>query len=321
MPAIIGADATRSGASTARRAWPFPSCARRSAVRRDQRRGRSTGTTTSAHDLVVGRQAVVRLLLQQDDGTFVDATASATGWPTCDCDARRLAGRRRDGRRLDLVAGADEGAPLVLRNNGDGTWTRQQPFAGVSNVRGFAWADLDRDADPDAVFVDAVGRAARLHQSAGRRRSSRGRRAGGTSELVGADRRRHRCRRRDRHRHARASGVDSADVTAGRDGTTGEIARWDGLAGAAPGSHRLIAADLDNNGALDLIASGGGESRIWLARRRIIVLQPLEGTLPGRGVSRVVDLNADGSSIWSACRADAPVRWLGNGHGAATTGR
>ena len=54
------------------------------------------------------------------------------------------------------LAGAT-GAPVVLRNDGNGTWREQQPFAGLSRVRAFAWADLDRDADPDGVFVDESG--------------------------------------------------------------------------------------------------------------------------------------------------------------------
>ena len=46
----------------------------------------------------------------------------------------------------------------MLRNNGDGTWRRSSSRSPArSAVRAFAWADLDRDADPDAVFLDAAG--------------------------------------------------------------------------------------------------------------------------------------------------------------------
>jgi hypothetical protein len=31
---------------------------------------------------------------------------------------------------LDLVLATREGPPVVLRNNGDGTWREQQPFEG-----------------------------------------------------------------------------------------------------------------------------------------------------------------------------------------------
>jgi hypothetical protein len=59
---------------------------------------------------------------------------------------------------LDVLLGAASGPPLVLRNNGDGSFVVQQTVRGVSGVRQFAWADLDGDGDPDAALVDAAGR-------------------------------------------------------------------------------------------------------------------------------------------------------------------
>ena len=117
-------------------------------------------------DLALCGSGGVSLLLQNEDGTFADVTARAyTGtFPTYDCVGAWPADVEMDGD-LDLVVGVREGAPIVLRNNGNGTWQVQQPFAGTFNVRVFAWADLDRDADPDAVFVDALRSPAHLHQS------------------------------------------------------------------------------------------------------------------------------------------------------------
>src|ERR1700734_141454 len=59
---------------------------------------------------------------------------------------------------LDIVLGANEGLPLVLRNNGDDTFIPIHPFAGISGVRGFAWADFDGDGNPDAAIIDGTGR-------------------------------------------------------------------------------------------------------------------------------------------------------------------
>ena len=58
---------------------------------------------------------------------------------------------------LDIVLGSSEGRPIVLRNNGDGTFTAIYPFAGISGVRGLVWADLNGDGNPDASFIDGSG--------------------------------------------------------------------------------------------------------------------------------------------------------------------
>ena len=58
---------------------------------------------------------------------------------------------------LDAVVAVRGAAPFLLRNNGDGTWLRTEPFAGVAGAVGFAWGDVDADGDPDAVFLDEQG--------------------------------------------------------------------------------------------------------------------------------------------------------------------
>ena len=45
----------------------------------------------------------------------------------------------------------------MLRNNGDGTFTATHPFAGVAGLRGLAWVDLDGDGNPDAAMIDGSG--------------------------------------------------------------------------------------------------------------------------------------------------------------------
>ena len=102
----------------------------------------------------------MRLFRQDSPSAFTDVTAQTklpksvieapyTGAWAVDIEA--------DGD-LDIVLGASDGAPLVLRNNGDGTFQPIHPFAGISGVRGFAWADLDGDGNPDAAIVDGAGR-------------------------------------------------------------------------------------------------------------------------------------------------------------------
>ena len=108
-----------------------------------------------------------------------------------------------------------------------------------------------------------------------------------------------------------SSGVVRRTSRPGETWTTGDLARWDGLTGATAGTHQLITADLDNNGALDLIASGGGESRIWLAGVDH-ALQPLKASLQG-DVSATVDLNNDGFLDLVGVSSGRAVRWLGKG--------
>ena len=261
-------------------------------------------------DLALCGSGGVYLLLHNEDGTFnVTAPANAVTFPTYDCVSAWPADVEMDGD-LDLVVGLREGAPIVLRNNGNGTWQVQQPFAGTFNVRAFAWADLDRDADPDAVFVDASGA---LHVYLNRQAGAFARvpdlagpgnvaavavadiDADGTIDVVTLD----------------AMGVVRMTSRQGEIWTTRQLARWDGLAGASPGSYRLLAADLDNNGALDLIASGGGNTRLWLADGSH-QLQPLAAA-PSGDVFSAVDLNADGVLDLVGVAGGRPTRWLGKG--------
>ena len=99
------------------------------------------------------------LLRQQEDGTFADVTAAArlpeavrssaaAGAWAADIDT--------DGD-LDVVTAPMEGTVRVLRNNGDGTFAVQEPFAQTTRIRGFVWADADGDGVPDAALLDAAG--------------------------------------------------------------------------------------------------------------------------------------------------------------------
>ena len=59
------------------------------------------------------------------------------------------------------------GPTQVLRNNGDGTWHLITDVCRRLKTRGFGWADLDGDGDPDAVFFDTVRAVLRvLHERA-----------------------------------------------------------------------------------------------------------------------------------------------------------
>ncbi len=166
---------------------------------------------------------------------------------------------------LDIVFGAIAGAPSVLRNNADGTWRRESPFPGVAALRDFGWGDFDRDGDPDGALLDGEGVVHLFeNRQAGRFDVAEplALAAGAIGLAVGdldADGRLDLALLDADGRLWRGSWDGAAWETA-------EAAAWDGFPpGAAPGSHRLLLADFDNNGALDVLASGASGTRMWLA--------------------------------------------------------
>ena len=320
-PVLFAADATRlkrldgSGAT-----WPFP--ARRGASldapavnSADQPSPNALVALDWNHDfradIAMGGAGGIRLLLQDEKGGFSDVTAKASSGAAISDDVFGVwaADIEMDGD-IDLVVGATEGSPFVLRNNGDGTWRRIEPFSGIAAVRGFGWADLDQDADADAVFLD---RAGRLHVFTNRQ-------AGlfmPAADVSGI---------------ATVVGMTVADIDA--DGmfdlialeSSGAVQRvtWRGAewqrsdiamglvrAGADPGSYRLVVADFDNSGALDLLAAGGGTSLIWLASQDHRLEALAMG--PAGQAFAVADRNGDGRLDLAALAMDRPVWLMGGG--------
>jgi tetratricopeptide (TPR) repeat protein len=107
-------------------------------------------------DLVLAGAGGVRLLKQESANKFTDVTAQTKLPATilnADYTGAWAADIDLDGD-LDVVLGAEQALPGVLRNNGDGSFAEIHPFAGVSGLRSFVWADIDGDGDPDASLID-----------------------------------------------------------------------------------------------------------------------------------------------------------------------
>ncbi len=225
-------------------------------------------------DLVLAGAGGVRLLRQDSPTAFTDVTAqsklpkSVTNAPYTGAWAVDI---EADGD-LDIVLGAKDGVPTVLQNNGDGTFLAIHPFAGVSGLRGFAWADVDRDGNPDAAIIDGAGKLHLfMNQRQGQFRERPLPALPPVNALAVAD------ANNDGILDFLAVQADGGIVrisakSEGQGWDVAELAKVPDGATYLTGEVRLHVADLDNNGALDLLLSttapGSGSASpnalVWL---------------------------------------------------------
>ena len=277
-------------------------------------------------DLVLAGAGGVRFMRQDDPAKFTDVTAQTklpkeilaapyTGAWAVDIEA--------DGD-LDIVLGTASGLPTVLRNNGDGTFKAIHPFAAISGIRQFVWADLNGDGNPDASLIDG---ADRLHVFINQRLGNFTESAlpagfGNVKAIVAAD-----------ANHdgvldllaVQSSGaiVRLSNLNGAWD--TGEIAQVPDAAHALAGEVRLRIADLDNNGAFDLLLANVGAQRnapgalIWLAdeNEHFTLLASPQGParvfdaapVSAEGRLDLLGLTADGQPIDAVNRTTKNYHW------------
>jgi Tfp pilus assembly protein PilF len=267
-------------------------------------------------DLAFAGAGGLALWRQDDAGTFTDITAhlalpvAVTGSPYTGVWAADI---DLEGD-LDLVLGTPEGPPLVLRNNGDGTLTVLRRFDEVTGLRAFVWGDVDADGDPEAVLLDATGT---VHVYTNQRSGQFQARA--LPQTLG-----------------KVLGMAIADVDSDsvldlvalqangnlqRLSYTAEddawrmvaLAQWPAFpSGIAVAMARLLVADVDNNGALDLIASIPAGGHIWLSHAPGI-LHSLDHPLPGL-VFSVAELTGDGKlDLLGLSETGQPLRLVNQG--------
>ena len=262
-------------------------------------------------DFAVAGRGGVRLYLQQDGGRFEDA-----GGLAADCSGVWAADIEMDGD-LDLIVGVRGAAPLVLRNNGDGTWRQLRPFPSVAGVRAFVWADLDGDGDPDAAMV---GESGDLHAFENRQGGEfREMPLAGLSGLSGVV----------ALNVGDVNGDGALDLVAlDRSGAIRRLsfgaagweqhalANWtDRIDPGEASTYGIFLADLDNNGAIDLVVSGGGRSHVWLGDETN-TLRPFaaaDAPLQDVNVFGVIDLNGDGRLDLVGTSGGQPVVLAGSG--------
>ena len=274
-------------------------------------------------DLVLAGAGGVRFFRQDSPSAFTDVTAQ-TKLPKAVVNARYTGAWAVDIEAdgdLDIVLGASEGLPVVLRNNGDGTFLAIHPFTGISGMRGFAWADLDGDGNPDAAIIDHAGR---LHVFMNERQGQFRERAlpaglALTKAIAVAD------VNNDGVLDLIAVQTDGAiirisDKNEGESWETAEIARVPDVPKNLVDDVRLHVADLDNNGALDLFLSSTKQTTaaaagalIWLGddKGRFVLLDHAAGPAL---VFDAADVRSDGKLDLLGLSADGqPIQALNTG--------
>lgn len=210
---------------------------------------------------------------------------------------------------LDLVLARVDGAPLALVNRGDGTFEPRPELTGVTGLRDLAWADLDGDGDPDAATLDAAGR---LHVFLNHRAGPAQFRPRALPDTLGAVRA---LTAADWNQDAtldllvlRVDGTLSRLSLEDGDWHVAPITRWVALPVGEAGSTRMFAADLDNNGDLDLVVTTARGTRAWLRTE--------SGTHPlpqlDVQVTSVADLSGDGRLDLIGVSLDGQPRLLVN---------
>ncbi|HEV2709685.1 MAG TPA: FG-GAP-like repeat-containing protein [Edaphobacter sp.] len=276
-------------------------------------------------DLVLAGAGGLRFMRQESPQSFMDVT-SQTKLPRSVTDGSYTGAWgvdiEADGD-LDIVAGAPSGLPLVLRNNGDGTFLAMHPFLGISGVRQFAWADLNGDGNPDAALIDGAGQ---LHvfineRSAKFREQAMPHGFSSVSAIAVAD--------VDHEGPLGLLAVSKNGAIAslamtddGRGWSVAEVASVPDAANYLAGDVRLRMADLDNNGGFDLLLAPVGTARnplIWLQGedgKFQLIGKPLGSAiafgaadLEGKGRLDLLEISADGQAVEAVNRGTKPYHW------------
>jgi len=269
-------------------------------------------------DLLFAGAAGLKYYVQGEDGGFTDATARM-GLPT-GLTGGSLAGAwaadlESDGD-LDVILAPTEGAPIGLTNNGNGTFAQTSPFPGVASLRDVAWGDFDGDGDGDPALVDGAGSVHLfLNERLGifRAEPALGSVSANAVAVADVD--------RDGVLDLLALQPSGAVV---RVSSTKEGAEWKQievvrLDGPASGAARLFAADLDNNGGVDLVATTDGASRALLcdpqgAYKAVGALpteRPLDiADVTGDGRLDLVCVSGDGAVVRATNRGTQNYGWI-----------
>jgi len=279
-------------------------------------------------DLLLAGAGGVRLFRQDRPDAFTDVTSS-TKLPKGIADAAYTGAWAVDIEAdgdLDVVLGSNSGVTHVLRNNGDGSFAVTEAFAGVSGIRQFVWVDLNGDGNPDAALIDGSGRLCLfLNQRSGNFGESALPSLKDVRAITSAD------AGKSSLLSLLAVQGDGAVVRVDYDQATHTwlsevVAHVPEGFGALDESVRLHAADLDNNGAVDLIlartmpsGSTGAGAVIWIgdeAAQFHLLNQHADlatafdvADLSGNGRLDLLGLAADGAAMLASSHGAKKYQW------------
>ncbi|HTA84641.1 MAG TPA: FG-GAP-like repeat-containing protein [Silvibacterium sp.] len=273
-------------------------------------------------DLVLAGAGGVRFFRQDKSDTFTDVTEQ-TKLPASVVNGHYTGGWAVDIEAdgdLDIVLGSRDGVPTVLRNNGDNTFTPIHPFTGVSGVREFVWADLNGDGNPDAAFIDGSGK---LHvfsnQRSGRFSEMPAPPVLGQVKAITAADASHNGILDLLALQANGAILRLAVNSDGQSWERGEVASVPDAANFLAGDVRLRAADLDNNGAIDLLLGRVTPPADGKSSGALVWLGDDKGTFVATGnavgpamVFDAADLNADGRLDLLGLSADGQAMLAAN---------
>jgi len=190
---------------------------------------------------------------------------------------------------LDILLAPRTGTPLVLRNNGDGTFTEVEPFRGITDVRQFVWADLSGDGPPEATFLSADGEViSYLNLREGRFDGGTGIAENIAAISVGD---------LDADGHfniisiSSSGTIQSHHISLRTGNWESETLVDDRDSNLEAGTTNLFVADIDNNGALDLILSNPEFTKLWLGDENRNLIR-YENDLPG-GIVNIFDVDGN----------------------------
>ena len=262
-------------------------------------------------DLVFAGSSGVRVYRQSASGTFADITKAAFPLPLPGAFSGAYAADFDLDGDLDLLlTRADKGGIVALRNSGASVYQAVPLFEAVTGtVTEFAWGDVDGDGTPDAVFVENGKVRVFANQRSGRFAAlPTAPDAPKVVSVVVAD--------------VLGNGEAGGEVVCLHDNGlvtrlawNNETQKWTQTEAAQSGVQNpvcVFVADMDNNGAPDLIVSGQKETRVLLGDASG-KFTPLSAPVPLR-TDDIADTDGDGLLDLIGVGADGkPAIYRGQG--------